>query len=216
MRSSPCLFVPFVLLLSSTPARAQAFVGGGAATNSIWFAHTETESPSIFNQDTSGRTTDWFVTGGAVVATHAVLQAELSFGSTLSTDIAPPRYVPGYPSSPSTQTLSYSYRFRHGAVLGGYTTGTSRRVNLSALAGVAFMQTRRHTYSLFTYAPPLPTPTFPSEDTSIFYSIAPVFGLDVPIELARHLVVVPQVRTWKIPSGGPLSLSFGAGARVTF
>jgi hypothetical protein len=217
MRSSAWLLVPFVVLLFSNPARAQAFIGGGAATNSIWFAHSETQSPSISNSDTSGRTTDGFVTGGGIVAKHAVLQAEVSFGSKLSTDIAPTRYVPGYPYSPAgTQTISYSYQFRYGAVLSGYTTGTSHRVRLSALAGVAFMETRRHSYSLFTPATAFQIPIFPSEDTSIFYSIAPVFGLDVPIELARHLVVVPQVRTWKIASGGPLSLSFGAGARVTF
>jgi hypothetical protein len=78
------------------------------------------------------------------------------------------------------------------------------------------MQTSRHTYLRITPSIPPPAPIFPSEETSFAYSIAPVFGLDVPIRAARHLVVVPQVRTWKIPSGGPLSVSFGAGARVAF
>jgi hypothetical protein len=78
------------------------------------------------------------------------------------------------------------------------------------------MQTRRRAFTLFTPAAPSQFPVFPGDETAIFYAIAPVFGLDVPIEVARHVVVVPQVRTWKIPTGGPLSLSFGAGARVTF
>jgi hypothetical protein len=218
MRTPAFLFASFVILLCAMPARGQsAFVGGGAASNSIWFAHSESTSPVITNSDTSGRTTDWFVTGGGVVARHAVLQAELSFGSKLSTEIPSSRYVPGYPTTPTgTQTQEYTYQFKHGAVLGGYTTGSSRRVRLAALAGVAFMQTIRHSYSL--YSPPTPNPysVFPSEDTTITYSIAPVFGLDVPIQAAPHLVLVPQVRAWKIASGGPLSVSFGAGARVTF
>jgi hypothetical protein len=217
MRTTALLLAPFAILLGAMPARGQsAFVGGGAASNSIWFAHSESQSPVISNSDTSGRTTDWFITGGGVVARHAVLQAELSFGSKLSTEIPPPRYVPGYPATPGTQKLEYTYQFKHGAVLGGYTTGTSRRVNLSALAGVAFMQTIRHGYSSYTPPIPPPVPIYPSEDTFVAYSIAPVFGLDVPIQAAPHLVLVPQVRTWKIASGGPLSLSFGAGARVTF
>jgi hypothetical protein len=89
-------------------------------------------------------------------------------------------------------------------------------VNLSALAGVAFVQATRHTYSMYTPTIPPPTPLFPSEDTSVSYSVAPMFGLDVPIRVTRHVMAVPQLRTWKIASGGPLALTFGAGARVTF
>ena len=216
-----CVLAPGVVLLAlAVPsiglAQTGAFVGGGASASQIYFSHEESRSPMIYNGDTSGRTTDWFVTGGGVVAKHAVLQAELTFRSTLKTELPQPRYVPGYITSPITQTVRYAYRFRDVAVMGGYTTGTDHRVNVSALAGVMFIQVRRDYYSSYTPPAPTPYPIFATDETQIYYDIAPVFGLDVPITAAKHVVVVPQVRTFKIPGGGPLAVTAGAGARVTF
>jgi hypothetical protein len=212
----PCFVALLAILVSPASVRAQTvFAGGGAATNSVWFSHTESQSPAIINNDTSGRVTDWFVIAGGRPAKHAVLQVELSFGSKLKTDIPQPQYVPGFPSIVGTQVTSYTYRFRSGGVLGGYTTGTSRRVNVSALAGVVFIQTRRDYYSQYTPPTPSPLPSFPSQDKTFVYSIAPAFGLDVPITVVPHVALVPQVRTWKIPAAGPLSISFGLGARLS-
>jgi hypothetical protein len=217
-----CALVPaLVVVVLAAPsiglAQTGAFVGGGGSASSIWFAHEEAHSPMIYNSDTSGSTTDWFITGGGVVAKHAVLQGELTVRSKLKTELPQPQYVPGYPYPPvGTQTTRNTYRFRDVAILGGYTSGTSHRVNVSALAGVMFIQTSRNYYSLYTPPPTSPYPTYPTDETQIFYNVAPVFGLDVPITAGAHLVIVPQVRSFKIPGGGPLAVTAGGGARVQF
>ena len=203
------------VILIAAPASAQtgAFAGAGASVSGIWFAHTESRSPAVYSSDTSGTTSDWFVNAGGTVARHAVLQAELSFGRDLRTDIA----APIYPTPPvGTQTETVTYRFRSAAFLAGYTTGTSRRVNVCALAGAMFIQTRRTIYEAYTPPAPSPYPIYSTDSTEIIYSVAPMFGLDVPIEAGSRVLIVPQVRTYKIPGGGPIAVSGGAGARVKF
>ncbi|HVZ21038.1 MAG TPA: hypothetical protein VG871_08250, partial [Vicinamibacterales bacterium] len=196
-------------------AQEHPFGGGGVSRAQVWFGHTETQSPMISNDDTSGATTDWFISGGGVVAKHAVIQAELTFGSNLETTIPPSTYVPDYPYQPlpSTDIVRYTYRFRQVAVLGGYTTDTARRVHVSALAGVAFVQTRALYYALYMPYTPLPY-SIPTEETRFGYFVAPIFGMDVAIRVAPHTFLVPQVRARKIPGGGPMSVSAGIGGRV--
>lgn len=212
--------IPVVLIAAvavASPARAQigAFAGGGAATTSIWFSHAEERSPVILSTDTSGRVGEWFIVGGGTVARHAVLQAEFTSRQVLEKDIPPPKYPTPGPSGTEQHTMTY--RFRDIAFLAGYTTGSSHRVNVTALAGVMFIQTRITDYTLYTPPPGSPPyPIYPSDSTVFDYSVAPAFGLDVPITVASHVLVVPQVRTWKIPGGGPLALSTGASARITF
>ena len=205
-----------VSLAGAVPARAQSgvFAGAGGATTGIWFAHVEQRSPVVSNSDVSGRVGEWFIVGGGTVARHAVLQAEFTARGTLKKDIPPPQYPP--PGPYGTTTHNVTYRFRDVSFLAGYTSGTAHKVNVSALAGVMFSQVRFTDYS--TYMPPTPSPypNYPTDSTTFTYYIAPVFGFDLLIAPTRRLLIVPQVRTFKMPGGGPLAVSTGVGARVAF
>ena len=212
----PAVVLAIVVSLTAIPARAQTgvFAGGGGATTGIWFTHVEQRSPVSANSDVSGRVGEWFITGGGTVARHAVLQTELTMRGTLKKDVPTPQYPPPGPYGTTTRTVSY--RFRDVSFLAGYTSGSSHKVNVSALAGVMFSQIRFTEYSIYTPPTPGPYPTYPTDSTTVSYYIAPVFGLDVPIAPASRLLIVPQVRTFKLPGGGPLAVSTGLGARVRF
>lgn len=203
-----------LVLLPWTAAAQGIFVSGGGFAEIVRFSHFASQFPTIVDDDPSGNTNGWIVSAGGTLARHAVVQLEVAGTGTLHKDFEPARTLPPLPPPRFETHRSTDYRTRHVAVLGGYTTGTARRVSASALVGVMFVQERTHSVS--TIVPPLP-PSVPSrsESTATIYRTAPVLGFDLPIRVAPHVALLPQVRLYKL-GFGPLAVWPGASARIDF
>jgi hypothetical protein len=205
-----------IVLLPWTAAALGIFVGGDGFADIVRCSHFASESPTIVDDDLSGRTKGWLVGAGGTLARHALVQLEVAGTGTLHKDFEPPRVLPPQPPLPfvAHRSADYRTRTRHVAVLGGYTTGVARRVSASALVGLMFVQERTHTVSTLVPRPPGPG-GLPSDSTSTIYRTTPAFGFDLPIRVAPHVALLPQVRLYKL-SFGPLAIWPGASARIDF
>ncbi len=201
------------VLLPWTAAAQNVFVLGGAAVQTTQFPHFESQSPVVLDENPSGTKGAWVITAGGVLARHAVLQLEVSGSGTLHKDFEPARLLPPVPPPRFNSERSIDFRSRDVAILGGYTTGSTRRVNASALFGMVIVQERTHSLSVIV---PAPSPTvLPSDSTTTLYRTGPIFGFDLPTRVASRVNVVPQVRGYKCASG-PVVVRAGVSAGVLF
>jgi hypothetical protein len=213
MRRLLALAVPMFL---AAPAAGQSvFVSGGGYANIQQFGRYTTQSPTVFEENLSD-TTQGFVFGvGGNLGRYVVVALELAFPGELHRAFEPARVLPPLPQPSIVTHRKVDYRSRHASVLMGYRVGPTHRVSAVLLGGAMFLQERTHTLS--TTTPATPSNPLPFESTNVSYRIAPVVGIDVPIDLVKHFAVVPQARVYKVLNvSGPLGIWPGLSVRWTF
>lgn len=213
MRMLLAVLVP--IFLAAPAAGQQVFVSGGGYANIQQFGRYTTQSP-IVTEDNLSDTTRGLVFGvGGNLGPYVQVALELAFPEQLHKAFEPVRYLPPQPQPPIVTRRTVDYRSRHASVLMGYRAGPTHRVSAVLIGGVMFLQERTHT--LFTTTPTSPSNPLPSENTTVFYRLAPVVGIDIPVDLRWHIALVPQARVYKVPNAsGPLGLWPGLSVRWTF
>ena len=214
-RSHAAILVVWIAL-GLVPARAagqSVFVSGAVFANIHRAGGFNTDSPIRQDDDLSGTSVGGGFTVGASIGPHVVVQTEVMLPAALHRDFAPPTYLPPLVPPPSATFREVTYRTRHGSVLGGYRTGTRRRLSAAFLGGVMFLQERTRTVA--RTVPPQPfSPPLPNDTTLRYYRLAPVFGLDLDVSLFSGLSVVPQLRVYKITGTGFGAVGLWPGASL--
>jgi hypothetical protein len=114
------------------------------------------------------------------------------------------------------QQIERDYRAPSAAVLVGFHTNRRHHVQVGYLGGLMLLEERQHTLTQISYVPPpgVSIPIQRTENSTFTYRAAAAIGLDVDIELAAHVAVVPQIRTGVFT--GNLSVRPAVDLRVKF
>lgn len=151
--------------------------------------------------------------GGGFIARHWTIGAELDLGARSTVTRTTSVTISGVPRAIHT---SYTSRRRGASALIGYQTSRHRGVQMGYYVGLCFSTVRREVGSdaeaIIVQQPPA---------TSVFTDrpVGAIVGIDVAIQIARRVAVVPALRAQGLALSGDLashSIRPSIGGRISF
>lgn len=158
---------------------------------------------------------------GTFLTSNVSVRFEASFESGISGDVPYLPYIAAYgalyqvPSGELVPLLVPNFRHeqhkRTFAALAAYHRGEGR-VRMAYLAGLAILRTEDRTTVDRSFLPLVPGGIVARDESRyVSYTNAPILGVDVQIEVAKHLALLPQVRALALD--GLVSIRPGIGLR---